>query len=117
MKLFTSSLVLLFAGFLVFSGTSQIAQAAPGSVKILKFEADWCAPCQQMKPIFNKVAADTSGVSFQTVNVDSQSSVADRYNVKSLPTLIAFQDGKEVSRVIGFQNERKLKSFVNKAKR
>ena len=55
-----------------------------------------------------------SGVTFQTVDVDRQSELADRYKVESLPTIVALKDGREVGRLIGFQNTAKLKSFVKK---
>ena len=88
--------------------------AQAGELKILKFEADWCGACQKMKPVFASVAADESGVSFQTVDVDRQSDLADRYRVTSLPTVVAVKDGREVGRLTGFQNAAKLKSFVKK---
>jgi thioredoxin-like negative regulator of GroEL len=67
-----------------------------------------------MKPVFASVAAEESGVSFQTVNVDRQSDLADRYRVTSLPTVVAVKDGREVGRLTGYQNAAKLRSFVKK---
>jgi thioredoxin 1 len=90
------------------------APARAADLKILKFEADWCGACQKMKPVFASVAAEESGVSFQTVNVDRQSELADRYRVTSLPTVVAVKDGREVGRLTGYQNAAKLRSFVKK---
>jgi thioredoxin 1 len=67
-----------------------------------------------MKPIFSSVAKSTQGVAFETVNVDRQAALAERYNVELLPTVVAVKDGKEVGRFTGFRNEAKLKSFVKK---
>ena len=89
-------------------------QAGASDLKILKFEADWCGACQKMKPVFASVAAEEGGVSFQTVNVDRQSDLADRYRVTSLPTVVAVKDGREVGRLTGYQNAPKLKSFIKK---
>ena len=89
-------------------------RAENGSLKIIKFEADWCGACKQMKPIFSSVAKSTQGVAFETVNVDRQAALAERYNVELLPTVVAVKDGKEVGRFTGFRNEAKLKSFVKK---
>ena len=89
-------------------------EAENGSLKIIKFEADWCGACKQMKPIFSSVAKSTQGVAFETVNVDRQAALAERYNVDLLPTVVAVKDGKEVGRFTGFRNEAKLKSFVKK---
>ncbi len=87
---------------------------AESALKILKFEADWCGPCQQMKPIFSSVAAEFKGVSFQTVDVDRQTDLANTYKVEMLPTIVAVKDGKVVGRLTGFQNAGKLKTFIKK---
>lgn len=87
---------------------------ADSTLKILKFEADWCGPCQQMKPIFNSVSSEFKGVAFQTVDVDRQTDLADTYKVQSIPTVIAVKDGKVVGRLTGFQNAGKLKAFIKK---
>lgn len=110
MKLISSSLLAVLAALAV-----SFASAEDASLRIIKFEADWCGPCQQMKPGFEKVSKELSGkASFQTVNVDRQRSMADSYNVTMLPTVIAVKDGKEVARLVGFQSTSKLKSFVKK---
>lgn len=104
-----------FLSVLVFGALlSASPQAGASDLEIIKFEADWCGACQKMKPVFASVAADESGVNFQTVNVDRQSGLADRYRVTSLPTVVAVKDGREVGRLTGYQNAGKLKSFVKK---
>ena len=89
-------------------------QAENGSLKIIKFEADWCGACKQMKPVFASVARSSEGVTFETVNVDRQEALADRYGVELLPTFVAVKNGKEVGRFTGVRNEAKLKAFVKK---
>jgi thioredoxin 1 len=89
--------------------------ADSGSLRIIKFEADWCGPCQKMKPIFSSVAGQyESGVTFESVDVDAKPSTADRYQVEVLPTVVAVKDGKVVGRATGFMNAMKLKAFINK---
>lgn len=88
--------------------------AAPGALKILKFEADWCGPCQQMKPAFSAVSKSEGGVSFQTVDIDREPTLAERYEVKAVPTVVAVKDGKIVGRLVGLQSEAKLRKFVEK---
>lgn len=89
-------------------------QAEEGSLKVYKFEADWCGPCQKMKPIFKKVSGQFSDVQFQTVNVDRNSSTANRFNVTMLPTLVAVKNGKEVGRTSGYKNAFQLKAFIKR---
>ncbi len=95
----------------------QESRADSGSLKIYKFEADWCGPCQQMKPIFKKVSADFKDVTFQTVNVDKDPKTTERFNVSILPTVIAVKNGEVVGTTTGFKNANQLKSFIKKYNR
>ncbi len=88
--------------------------AKSGALTILKFEASWCGACQKMKPAFSAVAAKEEGVAFQSVDVDRQNSLAERYRIEALPTIVAVKNGREVGRLVGFQNAAKLSSFVKK---
>ncbi len=89
--------------------------AAASSLKILKFEADWCGACQKMKPIFSSVSKSSpAGVSFQSINVDTQTALAEQYKVELLPTVVAVKNGKVVGRSTGFMSAAKLKSFIKK---
>ena len=113
-SIFLLALPVLAIG-LLFQNTD--AQANSGKLQILKFEADWCGPCQMMKPVFDKVAKNSSSAAtFRTINVDSQPSVADAYGVSGLPTVVAVKDGKVVGKKVGYMNAFALKSFVNKHK-
>lgn len=96
---------------------SSSLKADGSKLQILKFEADWCGPCQQMKPVFDKFAKKNSDIAtFKSINVDDQPSIADSYNVRGLPTVVAVKDGKVVGRKMGYMNAFALKSFVNKHK-
>lgn len=89
--------------------------AATSSLKILKFEADWCGACQKMKPVFSSVSKSSpAGVSFQSINVDTQTALAEQYKVELLPTVVAVKNGKVVGRSTGYMNAAKLKSFIKK---
>ncbi len=110
-RLLLPSLVALTFTF----GLAPLLSAAGGSVRIIKFEADWCGACQKMKPVYAAVSkTGPSGTSFETVNVDRQSGLADQYNVELLPTIIAVKNGKVVGRTTGYQSAMRLKAFVKK---
>jgi thioredoxin 1 len=89
-------------------------RADSGSLQILKFEAVWCGPCKKMKPVFESVAAKHPDVSFRSVDVDKEKALASRYQVDLLPTVVAVKDGREVGRLVGFQNSAKLTAFVKR---
>lgn len=94
---------------------TPLTAAEGAKTKIIKFEATWCGPCQQMKPLFAKVSqANAADVDFQSVDIDASPAVADAYEVSLLPTVIAVKDGKVVGRITGFKNEKQLTAFVKK---
>lgn len=69
---------------------------------LVDFWATWCGPCVAMAPILNKFDAEnTSSISVKKVDVDDNQNLAAKYGISSIPTMILFEDGKEVKRVIG----------------
>lgn len=82
---------------------SKFAELIKGDKPVLvDFYADWCGPCKTMEPIIQqakkKMGADATIVK---VNVDRNQHAAERYNVRSIPTLILFKNGKPVWRKSG----------------
>jgi thioredoxin len=110
-------LLLLMAPLLAIGlvSTTSLMQGKESKTKILKFEADWCGPCKQMKPIYSKVSRNlSSDASFSSINVDRNRSTAEKYKVKRLPTVIAVKDGRVVGRKTGFMDEKRLTAFVKR---
>lgn len=86
-------------------------QQTKGKLVLVDFWAEWCAPCRMMAPILNDVANDLpDGKYVGKVNIETYQSMAQRFNVRNIPTLILFNDGKEVNRFVGV----KTKDFLLK---
>jgi thioredoxin 1 len=84
-------------------------------LKLLDFSADWCPPCQMMKPIFAELEKELAGrVAFETVDVDNNSERANHYSVMSVPTFVLEKDGAEVARLIGAQPKEEMTAWLNK---
>ena len=82
---------------------------------LVDFWAEWCAPCRMLTPTIEAVAeqfADTAGV--VKVNVDDNTSTAQRYGIKGIPTLILFSAGKEVERVVGATSKESISRMIEK---
>lgn len=78
---------------------------------IVDFWASWCAPCKLMAPVLNEVASELSVGSYVgKVNVEEQQALAQRFKIRSIPTLILFKNGAEVDRFVGI----KSKDFIIK---
>lgn len=67
------------------------------------FYADWCAPCKVMAPVLDDIARDRVGrLLVVKVDTDRAPELSQRYQIRGIPTLIGFQSGSEVDRIVGF---------------
>jgi len=71
---------------------------------LVDFWAAWCMPCKMVAPIIEELAAEYKGkLTVAKVDIDKESALATRYDIMSIPTVILFNDGQEVKRIIGVQ--------------
>ena len=75
--------------------------AIQSGLALVDFYADWCGPCRMVSPIVDEIAEERSDITVGKVNVDDENTLAMKYGVMSIPTLIVFQDGKEKTRIVG----------------
>ena len=69
---------------------------------IVDFYADWCGPCKMMAPVFDDFARAHMGEALVAkLDTDRNQVTARRYDVRGIPTLIVFRDGKEAARQVG----------------
>ena len=80
-------------------------------VVLVDFYADWCGPCQMLEPVVESVAADTEAT-VAKVDVDANQGLAAEHGVRSVPTLVLFADGEPAERLVGMQEEARLRSVV-----
>ena len=85
-------------------------------IEVKKFYAEWCGPCKMLTPIMEKVKGNYGDVSFRDINIDEDFEVAQKYFVRSVPTVIIENDGVEVGRFAGLQSELTYINALNEIK-
>lgn len=80
-------------------------------IKVLKFEASWCAPCKTLSNIMEG-AADKHSVVIEAIDVDENPDLAKQYGVRGVPTMVKLKDGNEIARKVGMVNESDLLKFL-----
>jgi thioredoxin 1 len=69
---------------------------------LVDFWAAWCPPCRALAPTLDAVAGDYEGkAKIVKVDIDAEPEIADRYGIRSIPTLILFKNGSQVSELVG----------------
>lgn len=83
---------------------------------LVDFWAQWCGPCQMMKPLIDELAEEMKDkkVKVGKLDVDANPESAQKYEVMSIPTLIIFQNGKAVNTLMGVQDKDVLKKELEK---
>jgi thioredoxin 1 len=68
---------------------------------VVDFWAEWCGPCRMIAPVLDQLATENAGLKIAKVDVDANQQTAMRFNVRSIPTLMFFKDGRHVDTVVG----------------
>jgi thioredoxin 2 len=80
---------------------------------VVDFWAEWCGPCKMMAPVFEKVAAEMEpDVRFLKVDTEAEPQLAARYNIRGIPTLMLFRNGKVVAQRAGAMDANSLRAWV-----
>lgn len=80
------------------------------------FYADWCGPCQMLKPVLEEVNEKYSEINIVKVNVDDNANLCGEYGIYSIPHVLIFKEGKLVDQFIGFRTAAQITELIEKLK-
>ena len=80
---------------------------------VVDFSTSWCGPCRTLNPILKQVAEEIGDQArICKVSLDDNVSFAEQYNIGSVPTMVFFENGKEVNRTVGVMKANFIKSSL-----
>ena len=84
---------------------------AKSAQAIIEFSAPWCGPCKKQAEVISEFEKNHS-ISVGNIDIEESCEIAERFKVKSVPTIVLLEDGQEKSRLEGFQTMQKLQQMM-----
>ncbi len=82
---------------------------------LVDFWAEWCAPCRMMAPAIDELAKEFDGrASVGKLNVDENTAISDRYDIRGIPTVIVFKGSEIREQVVGITSKENLTALLEK---
>ena len=81
-------------------------------LRVMSFSADWCQPCQRMKPIINELAEEQPDVEFVSVNIEEDTDAVMKYQIRSVPTFVVEKDDQQIARIHGTASKQTIEELL-----
>ena len=88
-------------------------QIGGSKLSLIQFSASWCGPCQQLKPIIEKISNDMADkIDCYYHDIESQPNEPTKYSVRGVPTILLFKEGKLLGTKVGASSEKDMLEFI-----
>jgi thioredoxin 1 len=95
---------------------SEFEQKVTNSTEpvLIDFWAEWCGPCKMLSPVIDQLSEEMKGkIKIVKMNIDENPETPSSLGVRSIPTLMIFKDGKQISSKVGAHPKNKLKEWID----
>ena len=93
--------------------TFQDDISSQSNLVLVDFWAEWCGPCKQISPILEEIANEKDNLNILKLNIDENPATPQKYNVRGIPTLMLFKDGKLIDTKIGSLPKSSLEDWIS----
>ena len=95
--------------------TQDFEQQTNKGLALIDFWATWCGPCRIVGPVIDELAEEYQDkILVVKIDVDKEPTLAEKFQVMSVPTVIVLKDGQELERTIGFVDKEGYKNLIEK---
>lgn len=102
-------------GIIHLNETNWESEAANSTVPVLvDFWAEWCGPCKMIAPVLEELAGELAGkIKIGKVNVDENQALAEKFHIRSIPTLLVLKNGTVQEQIVGAMRKDDLKAKLS----
>ncbi|MBQ6838092.1 MAG: thioredoxin [Clostridia bacterium] len=79
---------------------------------LLDFSAVWCGPCQMIAPVIHEIAEENGDVFVGKIDVDNETSLAIKFGVSSIPTLVVMKNGQAIDKAVGLRSKEQILEMI-----
>lgn len=98
---------------MIYPEKDDIEDLIKDGLHLVDFYVTWCGPCKMLEPILEEIKDE---ISIIKVNTDKMTKTTFKYRIMSIPTILIFKDGKQISELIGFHTKDEIMKELEKIK-
>src|SRR6266542_3379537 len=92
---------------------TDVVERSHDAPVVVDFWAEWCGPCKALGPVLEEKVAERDGIVLAKVDVDANQALAEHYEIRGIPAVKAFRNGKVVSEFVGAQPPQAVEAFLD----